>query len=165
MHQYTCYAYTCTCSCLHWGLALYVYRLYGHNPGYYITWFASTGWTNKANGICSTCYTVCGFQPIKRLERCLRYLFEIAYRRLYKARMLHSQKTIFIYYGPALMDLWSKVSPLTAICLSPRPGFESRECTKVTSDSGLGGGLRRVLRFPLQCRHLIPALNALVSKA
>ena len=28
--------------------------------------------------------------------------------------------------GPSLMDEWSKELPLTASCLSPLPGFESR---------------------------------------
>ena len=37
-----------------------------------------------------------------------------------------------------------------ASCLSPLPGFKSRRvCEKVASDLGLGGGFRRVLRFPL----------------
>ena len=31
---------------------------------------------------------------------------------------------MYIYIGPALTAVWSK--PLTARCLSPLPGFESR---------------------------------------
>ena len=36
------------------------------------------------------------------------------------------QELFFDIEGPALMAVWSKVSPVTACCLSPLPGFESR---------------------------------------
>ena len=39
------------------------------------------------------------------------------------------------------MAVWSEAPPLTASCLSPLPGFESRPGhVKVASDLGLGGG-------------------------
>ena len=45
------------------------------------------------------------------------------------------------------MAMWSKALPLYASCLSPLPGFPGA-CEKVASDLELGGGFRRVLRFP-----------------
>ena len=53
--------------------------------------------------------------------------------------------------GPALTAVWSKAPPLTARCLSPLPAWVrilAWACEKVASDLGLGGGFRRVLRFP-----------------
>ena len=57
---------------------------------------------------------------------------------------------ISMWSGPALTAVWSKAPPLTARCLSPLPGFESRRghVRELPVTWGLGGGFRRVLRFP-----------------
>ena len=49
------------------------------------------------------------------------------------------------------MAVRSKALPLTARCISPLPGFESRHraCEKLPDYLGLGGGFRRVFHFPL----------------
>ena len=54
------------------------------------------------------------------------------------------------YRGHALMAERSKAPPLTARCLSPlsRVRIVAWACEKVASDLGLGGGFRRVQRFP-----------------
>ena len=70
--------------------------------------------------------------------------------------------------GPVLTAVWSKAPPLTARCLSPLPGFESRP-EKVASDLGLGGGFYRVLRFPFHhiqlASHVLATCGINVTKS
>ena len=53
--------------------------------------------------------------------------------------------------GPALTAVWSKAPPMTDYTLSFTTAcvrIPAWACEKVASDLGLGGGFRRVLRFP-----------------
>ena len=52
--------------------------------------------------------------------------------------------------GPAMMAMWSKAPPLSARSLSPLSGLDTRSghVRKLPVTLGIGGGFRRVLRFP-----------------